>query len=90
VAKTWGQSGLGVLFTRRLAQVDEISRLPSFTPLHSVLRRALTDNFLRTPRLAQDLYTVEPPASTSTAVRDADDGFDDLLSFCFNWPDSTE
>jgi hypothetical protein len=86
----WGQPRLGFLFTRSLGQVDEIFRLASFTPLHSLLRRALTDNFLRAPRLAQDLHTVEPPASTSTAARDAGDGFDDLLSFLFNSPDSTE
>jgi hypothetical protein len=76
----WGQPRLGFLFTRSLGQVNEISRLPSFTPLHSLLRRALTDNFLRTPYLAQDLHTVEPPAPTSAAARDAD-GSDDPISF---------
>jgi hypothetical protein len=75
-----GQPRLGFLFTRSLGQVNEISHLPSFTPLHSLLRRALTDNFLRTPYLAQDLHTVEPPAPTSAAARDAD-GSDDPISF---------
>jgi hypothetical protein len=85
-----GPAGTGRSIHTNLVQVDEIPRLPLFTPLHSLLRRALTDNFLRTPHLAQDLHTVEPPASISTAARDADDGSDDLDNFWRRFLDSAE